>query len=59
MRNTLEFIAMPKDNNVIGTKWLFKNKINEQGEVVRNKERLLCKGYSHMTYWFWRFSRKV
>ena len=21
--------------------------MNEQGEVVRNKERLVCKGYSH------------
>ena len=37
----------PKDKNVIGTKWVFKNKMNEQGEVVRNKARLACKGYSH------------
>ena len=27
-------------------KWVFKNKINEQGEVIRNKGRLVCKGYS-------------
>jgi vacuolar-type H+-ATPase catalytic subunit A/Vma1 len=31
---------------VIGTKWVFKNKMNEQGEVVRNKARLVCKSYS-------------
>ena len=30
----------------IGTKWVFKNKMNEQGQVVSNKERLVCKGYS-------------
>ena len=32
--------------NVIGTKWVFKNKMNEEGEVVRNKERFVCKVYS-------------
>ena len=28
---------------MIGTKWIFKNKLNEKGEVTRNKERLVCK----------------
>ena len=31
---------------MIGTKWVFRNKMNEQGEVARNKVRLVCKGYS-------------
>ena len=31
---------------MIGTKWVFINKMNEQGEVIRNKERLVYKGYS-------------
>ena len=35
-----------KDKNVIGTKWVFKNKLNEDGQVSRNKARLVCKGYS-------------
>jgi hypothetical protein len=39
-------VPRPADKNVIGTKWVFKNKMNEQGEVVRNKEKLVCKGYS-------------
>jgi len=30
--------------NVIGMKWVFRNKLNEHGEVVRNKASLLCKG---------------
>ena len=36
----------PKDKNIIGTKWVFKNKLNEDGKVCRNKARLVCKGYS-------------
>ena len=40
-----ELVSRPKDKNVIGTKWVFKNKMNERGEVVRNEERLVCKGY--------------
>jgi hypothetical protein len=36
----------PRDVNVIGTKWVFKNKQGEDGEVVRNKARLVAQGYS-------------
>jgi hypothetical protein len=32
--------------NVIGTKWIFKNKQGEDGEIVRNKIHLLAQGYS-------------
>lgn len=31
---------------MIGTKWVFRNKLNEEGKVVRNKARLVCKGYA-------------
>ena len=31
---------------MIGTKWVFRNKLNEYGKVSKNKERLVCKGYS-------------
>jgi hypothetical protein len=33
---------------VIDTKWVFKNKLNEDGHVTRNKNRLVCKGYAHV-----------
>jgi hypothetical protein len=34
--------------NVIGTKWVFKNKQGKDGEVVRNKSRLVAQGYSQV-----------
>lgn len=39
-------VPRPKDKNVIGTKWIFKNKLNENRDVIRNKARLVCKGYA-------------
>jgi hypothetical protein len=38
----------PRDVNIIGTKWVFKNKQGEDGEVVRNKARLVAQGYSQV-----------
>eukprot|EP00253_Pinus_taeda_P035533 PITA_35533 len=43
--NTWELVPRPHDKNIIGTKWIFKNKLNENGEAIRNKARLVCKGY--------------
>lgn len=46
--NTWILVPKPKDKNVIGTKWVFQNKLNEEGEVVRNKAKPVCKCYSQM-----------
>ena len=34
---TWELVPRIVDNIVIGTKWVFRNKMNEQGEFVRKK----------------------
>ena len=39
-----ELVPRPKGVNMIGTKWIFKNKSNEQGTVIRNKSRLVAQG---------------
>jgi len=41
-----DLIPKPLQKNIIGTKWVFKNKLNEQGEVTRNKARLVAQGYN-------------
>jgi len=32
--------------NVIGTKWVFRNKMDENGNIIKNKARLVAKGYN-------------
>jgi hypothetical protein len=40
-------VERPKQN-VVGTKWVFHNKQDEQGVVTRNKARLVAKGDSQV-----------
>jgi len=40
-----DLVAKPEHKNIIRTKWVFRNKLNEQGEVIRNKARLVGQGY--------------
>ncbi|XP_070014731.1 nucleoporin nup211-like [Nicotiana sylvestris] len=41
-----KLIPKPDNVSVIGTKWVFRNKLNEDGKVIRNKARLVAQGYS-------------
>jgi hypothetical protein len=41
-----ELVDSPLGCKPIGTKWVWKNKEGENGEVVRNKSRLMAQGYS-------------
>jgi hypothetical protein len=43
---TWERVPRLRDKNTIDTKWVFRNKSNEHGKLMRNKERLVCKGYA-------------
>ena len=42
------FVPKPAEVNVIGTKWVFRNKSDEQGIIVRNKARLVVLGYAQV-----------
>jgi hypothetical protein len=45
---TWELVPRLANKNVIGSKWVYKNKMNEQGNIVRNKARLVCKRYAQI-----------
>ena len=44
--NVWNLVPRPENTNVIGTKWIFKNKADEFGNIVRNKARLIAQGYT-------------
>ena len=47
LRNDVwELVEKPSDYPIIGTKWVFRNKLDENGIVIRNKARLVAKGYN-------------
>jgi hypothetical protein len=47
-RNEVWHLVSRPNQNVVGTKWVFRNKQDEHGVVTRNKARLVAKGYSQV-----------
>ena len=40
-----KLVPKPKNRTIIGTEWVYRNKMDEAGIVTRNKARLVAKGY--------------
>jgi hypothetical protein len=47
-RNEVCHLVPRPNQNVVGNKWVFRNKQDEHGVVTRNKARLVAKGYSQV-----------
>jgi hypothetical protein len=47
-RNEVWYLVPRPNQNVVGTKWVFRNKQDEHGVVTMNKARLIAKGYSQV-----------
>jgi hypothetical protein len=47
-RNEVWSLVPRPKQNVVGTKWMFRNKQDEHGVVTRNKARLVAKGYAQV-----------
>nr|GEU82190.1 copia protein [Tanacetum cinerariifolium] len=41
-----DLVPLPKNQSVIGTKWVYRNKLDENGIVSGNKARLVSQGYN-------------
>ncbi|KAH9801446.1 hypothetical protein KPL71_001040 [Citrus sinensis] len=44
--NVWELVPNLEHQSIIGTKWVFRNKMDESGVIVRNKARLVARGYN-------------
>ncbi|GJY12169.1 retrovirus-related pol polyprotein from transposon TNT 1-94 [Tanacetum coccineum] len=44
--DVLDLVPLPISQTVIGTKWVFRNKLDENGIVSRNKARLVAQRYN-------------
>ena len=40
-----ELVPRLSNQSVIGNRWVFRNKMDENGIIVRNKARLLAQGF--------------
>ncbi|GJV49870.1 putative ribonuclease H-like domain-containing protein [Tanacetum coccineum] len=45
-KNLEEHVELPNGKQAIGTKWVFRNKKDERGIVIKNKTRLVAQGYT-------------
>ena len=43
-----ELTPRPEDVHVIDTKWIFKSKTDEDGEIIQNKSQLVAQGYTQV-----------
>ncbi|KAJ9547998.1 hypothetical protein OSB04_020541 [Centaurea solstitialis] len=41
-----DLVDLPRGHRVIGTKWIFRNKTDERGILIKNKARLVAQGYT-------------
>ena len=41
-------VPRPEGEHIIGIKWIFRNKTDEEGNVIRNKAHPVAQGYSQM-----------
>nr|GEW08677.1 hypothetical protein [Tanacetum cinerariifolium] len=47
MHKVWVLVDLPHGKRAIGTKWVYRNKKDERGIVVRNKARLVAQGHTH------------
>ncbi|GKB78761.1 putative ribonuclease H-like domain-containing protein [Tanacetum coccineum] len=46
LQNIWTLVDLPNGKRAIGTKWVYRNKKDERGIVIKNKARLVAQGYT-------------
>ncbi|KAJ9552015.1 hypothetical protein OSB04_016060 [Centaurea solstitialis] len=46
LQHVWDLVDLPRGHRAIGTKWIFRNKKDERGIVIKNKFRLVAQGYT-------------
>ncbi|GKG21461.1 putative ribonuclease H-like domain-containing protein, partial [Tanacetum coccineum] len=46
LQNVWVLVDLPKGHRAIGIKWVYRNKKDERGIVIRNKARLVAQGHT-------------
>lgn len=41
-------VPKPQGKTIIGTRWIFRNNMDEDGIITRNKERIVALGFSQL-----------
>ena len=45
-KNTWTLVLKSTGKKIIGTKWIFKKKLNEKETLLESRRRLVCKGHA-------------
>ena len=41
-----DLVPRSKHKSIFGTKWVFRNKLDDSGTIIRNQARLVAQGYN-------------
>ena len=44
--NTWELVAIPREREVVSLKWIYKIKLNQEGDIQKHKGRLVARGFT-------------
>ena len=44
--NTWELVAIPKEREVVSLKWIYKIKLNQEGNIHNHKARFVARGFT-------------
>ena len=46
--NVWTLVPRPSDKTIVGTRWVFRNKRDTEGIIIRNKARLVAQGFTQL-----------